>query len=332
MNRTLRIVLSIAISVVFLTIAVWNVDWRQAGAALARAHYIYVVPMFLVTVWTLYIRAQRWRLLLRPLGNPPMGTLIAATNIGFMANMVLPLRAGEVIRPVLLSRKEREPLGGVLATIVLERIFDMMMVLLLFGVSFVAVPVSDEVRRWGYFVLFTAVAVAAGVAAIRWQEATALRLLARAVARAPASVGHHLDHFFRGFIRALEILDNPWTFLQAIAWSLYLWIVIASTYFWGLLAFDLPVPWVVGSLVITSLIAIAVSAPSAPGYIGAFQVGCALALGLFGISESDAFAYSIVLHLTQFAGTIAAGLYSLTREGMTFQQIEHVSETDGAAT
>jgi len=331
MNRTVRIAVSVALSAVFLIIAVWNVDWRQAGAALARAHYVYVVPMLLVTLWTLYIRAQRWRLLLRPLGNPAMRTLIAATNIGFMANMVLPLRAGEVIRPVLLSRKEHEPIGGVLATIVLERIFDMMMVLLLFGVSFMAVPVSDEVRRWGYALTFLAVAVAGLVGAIRWQEAQALRLLAWGVARLPESVGHHVDHFFRGFIRALEVLDNPWTFLQAIAWSLYLWLVIASTYFWGLLAFDLPVPWVVGSLVITAMIAIAVSAPSAPGYIGAFQVGCALALGLFGISESDAFAYSIVLHLTQFAGTIGAGLYSLTREGMTFQQIEHVSEADGAA-
>lgn len=328
MNRTVRIGLSIAISAIFLAIAVWNVDWRQAGTALARAHYVYVVPMLLVTVWTLYIRAQRWRLLLRPLGNPPMRTLVAATNIGFMANMVLPLRAGEVIRPVLLSRKENEPLGGVLATIVLERIFDMTMVLLLFGISFMAVPVSDDVRRWGYALTFLAVAVAATVAAIRWQEALALRLLSWAVVRMPERAAHHVDHFFRGFIRALEILDNPWTFLQAIGWSLYLWSVIASTYFWGLLAFDLPVPWVVGALVTTSMIAVAVSAPSAPGFIGAFQVGCALALGLFGVSESDAFAYSVVVHLTQFVGTIAAGLYSLTREGMTFHQIEHVSEAD----
>jgi uncharacterized protein (TIRG00374 family) len=330
-KRTLRIVFSVLISAGFLAFAARGVHWNDAFAALARAQYLYTIPMFLITIWTLYIRAQRWRLLLRPLGTPSMRNLVAATNIGFMANMVLPLRAGEVIRPVLLSRKESEPLGGVLATIILERIFDMFMVLLLFGVSMAAVSVSPGVRQWGLSLTGVAFAMVAVVLLVRWQEALALRLLQIVLRRLPAGLAGHLDHFFRGFVQALDILDSPWTFLRLVAWSAYLWVVIASTYFWGLLAFGLPVPWVLGSIVVTSVIAIAVSAPSAPGYIGVFQVGCTVALGWFGVSESDAFAYSIVLHLTQFAGTVAAGLYSLVQEGMTFQQIEHVSEADGAA-
>src|SRR5207244_4063072 len=101
MSRTGRIVVSIVFSVGFLGFAVWGVNWREAAAALAKAHYLYVLPMAAVSLWTLYIRAQRWRVLLRPVGTPAMRTLVAATNIGFMANMVLPFRMGEVIRPVL---------------------------------------------------------------------------------------------------------------------------------------------------------------------------------------------------------------------------------------
>ena len=177
MSRTVRIGLSVAISVVFLGFAVRKVDWAEAGAALAAAHYLYVLPMLVVSIWSLYIRAQRWRVLLRPVGTPAMRTLVAATNIGFMANMVLPLRMGEVIRPVLVSRKEREPLGGILATIVLERIFDLFTILFLFGVSAATVSVSDAVRQWGYRLFGVAMAVAAGVVFVRWQEALALRLL-----------------------------------------------------------------------------------------------------------------------------------------------------------
>jgi glycosyltransferase 2 family protein len=331
MKRTVRIGLSVALSAAFLAFAVRGVHWSEAASALARAQYLYTLPMLLITVWTLYIRAQRWRLLLRPLGTPAMRTLVAATNIGFMANMVLPLRAGEVIRPVLLSRKENEPLGGVLATIVLERIFDMFMVLLLFGVSLTAVPISPTVRQWGYSMSGLAVLIVVTVVLIRWQEALALRMLHTGLRPFPRGLAEPAEHFFRGFVQALEILDSPGTFLRVFGWSLYLWIVISSTYFFGVLAFRLPVPLVVGPIVVTTFIAIAVAAPSAPGYIGAFQVGCTLALTLFGVSESDAFAYSIVIHLTQFAGTIAAGLYSLTREGMSFRQIEQVSEVDGAA-
>src|SRR5438045_3893962 len=135
MSRTLRIGLSLVVSAVFLGFAARGVNWHEAGEALARAHYWYVVPIFPITVWSLYIRAERWRVLLRPVGTPAMKTLVAATNIGFMANNVLPLRVGEVIRPLLVSRKEHEPLSGVLATVLLERIFDMFTILFLFGVS-----------------------------------------------------------------------------------------------------------------------------------------------------------------------------------------------------
>jgi glycosyltransferase 2 family protein len=330
-SRTVRIGLSIAISAVFLALAVRGVKWGEAADALARAQYLYVVPMVGITWWTLLIRAQRWRLLLRPVGTPAMRTLVAATNIGFMANMLLPLRMGEVIRPVLVSRKEREPLSGILATVVLERIFDMFTILFLFGVSASAVAVSDDVRQWGYRLFGLALLVGGIVALVRWQERLALQAIRTLLRPLPQQVAEPVDHFLRGFVLALEILDSPLTFLQLLAWSLYLWVVIALVYLCGLLAFQLPVPLVVGSVVVTAVTAIAVSAPSAPGYIGAFQVGCTLSLAIFGVSKSDAFAYSIILHVTQFVGVVAAGLYSLAREGMTMRQLEEVSESDAGA-
>lgn len=330
MNRTQRIALGVVVSAGFLGFAVRKVDWAEAGAALASAQYLYVLPMLAVSIWSLYIRAQRWRVLLRPLGNPAMRTLVAATNIGFMANMVLPLRMGEVIRPVLLSRKEREPLGGVLATILLERIFDLFTILLLFGVSAATVSVSGTVRQWGYGLLGFALTVGAGVAFVRWQEKLALRLLGWALQPLPSRVAESIDQFFRGFIRALEVLDSPLTFLQVLGWSLYLWLMISGSYAFGILAFGLDVPLVVGSVAVMAVIAVAVAAPSAPGFIGTFQLGCTLGLAIFHVSESQAIAYSIVLHVTQFVGTVAAGLYSLTREGMSLGQLDKVSESDVA--
>ncbi len=331
MNRTLRIAFSLGISALFLLFAVRGVDWHDALIALEKAQYLYAVPMAVISVWTLYIRAQRWRVLLRPVGTPAMRTLVAATNIGFMANMVLPLRIGEVIRPVLVSRKERKPLSGILATVVVERIFDMFTVLLLFGISAALVPVSDELRQWGIRLCGLAVMVGAGVAMVRWQEARVLRWIAVVLRPLPERIAQPVDHFFRGFVTALEILDSPASFLQILGWSLYLWVVISLIHTCGLLAFALPVPLVLGSVVATAVIAIAVSAPSAPGYIGAFQLGCILALAIFGVSRSDAFAFSIVLHVVQFIAVVAAGLYSLAREGLTLKQIEEVSEADGAA-
>jgi len=329
-GRSVRIALSVVLSLIFLAFAVQGVDWSQVGEALAKAHYIWVLPIFPLTAWSLLIRGQRWQVLLQPVGSPSLRTLVAATNIGFMANMVLPLRAGEVIRPLLVARKEKQPLSGILATILLERIFDMFTILLLFGVAAAGLPISEGVQQWGMSLLSLALLIGGGVALVRWQEALALRLLDLVLKPFPAKIADAIGGFFRGFVQALEVLSSPLEFIKLLAWSLFLWIIIVAVYLCGILAFEMNVPLVLGSIVVTAVVAIAVAMPSAPGYIGAIQVGCVLSLAIFGVSENDAIAFSIVLHVSQFVGVVGCGLYSLAREGMTLREIEQVSEqTDG---
>jgi uncharacterized protein (TIRG00374 family) len=327
-SRGLRIFLSVAISAVFLGFAVRGVDWSEALAAVAGANYLWVVLMLPVTVWSLLIRAQRWRVFLQGVGVPPLRPLVSATNIGFLSNMVLPLRIGEVVRPVLLSRRASLPLSGVLASVLLERIFDMFTILFLFGVSASLVTVSDQVRRWGWMLSGLAAVVAAVIVLIRLQERLALRIARRVSDLFPARIGEQAYSFALGFVRALEMLDSPTAYLRAFAWSLYLWMVIAIVYALGIWAFHLDVETLRGALVVTTLVAIAVSVPSAPGFIGSFQLGCVLGLRIFGVPESPALAYSIVVHLTQFVGCIAAGLYSMWTESISLREVEAVEQSD----
>lgn len=330
-SRAVRIAVSILISVVFLYIAASGVNWNEAYEALKTAHYAWTVPILIVTVLQIYVRAIRWRVLLRPIGQPRMRSIVAANNIGFMANFILPLRAGEVIRPVLLSRRENIPLGGVLATNLIERIFDMFTILLLFGVCAVALPISEQVRTWGLRLVVLAVLIAGGVVFIRWQERLATRLLDWVAGFLPHKIGDGLKHFFAGFVQALRVLDSPAAFFAITAWSIVTWLVVSFIFGFGIWMFDLPAPFPLGQICVAALVAIAVSAPSAPGFIGAFQLGCQISLGLFGVEESRAFAYGIALHVTQFVAVIGAGLYSLAREGISLKQVEEVSHEDGAA-
>lgn len=325
-SRALRTGISVAISAVFLVLAVRNVRWGEAHAALGAANYLYLVPLLAVAVLTLYIRAQRWRVFLKPIGVPPIRPLFHATNIGFMANMLLPLRAGEVIRPLLASRQTGLPLGGVLATILLERIFDMFTVLLLFGLSVMLVPLSEEAMRLGWMLTGLAVAVGAGMGLLRWREELTLGLIRRLCDLLPARLGASAYGFVAGFVKALEILGSPMDFIRAFGWSLYLWLVIAVLNGFGLAAFHLPLQ---SALVLTATIAIAVSVPSAPGYIGSFQFGCVLGLAIYSVPESEALAFSIVHHAAQFAATVAAGLYSLWSENLSLREVESVERHNG---
>ena len=327
-SRAFRIAVSVVISLVFLGFAVSGVDWGEALAAMGRAQYVYVIPMTAGAVWQLYIRAQRWRILLRPVGSPQMKTLVAATNIGFMANMVLPLRAGEVIRPVLVSRQEKQPLGGILATIVLERVFDIFTILALFGITTALLPVDESITQAGYVLLAVASLIAGAAVFIRWQEATALSLLRWGLQPLPANLSEPIEKFFAGFVQALHVLESPSEMLRIVAWSFFLWLVLSAVFGCAILAFHLPIP-PLGWIAVTVIVAIAVSAPSAPGFIGAFQLGCWVGMQMFGVAKSDAFACSIVLHVTQFVGVVGAGLYSLARQGMSLRQVEEVAEVDG---
>jgi uncharacterized protein (TIRG00374 family) len=327
-SRGLRIALSIAFSAVLLYFAARGVEWNEALAALREANYLWVALMLPVTVWTLYIRAQRWRVFLQAVGVPPMRPLVSATNIGFLANMVLPLRIGEVVRPVLLSRRTGLPLSGVLASVLLERIFDMFTILFLFGVSASVVTVSDQVRQWGWMLSGLALAVAALIVLIRLQERLALRIARAISTRLPHKIGEPAYGFAEGFVKALEMLDSPLAYARAFGWSLYLWLAISVVYVLGFWAFHLDVETLRGALVLTTLVAIAVSVPSAPGFIGSFQLGCVIGLKIFGVDESAALAYSIIVHLTQFVGVIGAGLYSLWSENISLRDVEAVERGD----
>ncbi len=327
MNRKARILLTVVLSACFLFIAIRGTEWSRVSDALARTAWIFVPGVFLATIWTLLIRAQRWQVLLRALGSVELPPLVHATNIGFMANMILPLRAGEVIRPVLLARKTHLPLGGVMASIVLERILDLLTVIALFGAAVLLVPVSAPVRKMGWALLLVAAVLCLAIGAARWQEERIIRFWRFVAQYLPAPLAHPLGGFVTGFLQAVKVLDRVWSFFLLGAWTLYLWAIIALVNAFGILALNLAVPLGSAVLVVTALVALAVSAPSAPGYVGAFQFGCTLALGFFQVEQSEALAFSVVLHATQFLATVAAGVFSLVNEGLSLRQIEEVRES-----
>ncbi len=328
MSRSLRIALTLAISAVFLFLAARGVEWERAWTTALQIQAGWLVLVVAFTVWTLYIRAQRWQVLLRPLGMVERAPAVHATNIGFFANMVLPLRAGEIVRPVLLARRTKLPLGGVLASIVLERVFDLLAVILLFGAATLLVPVSEQVRQLGVLLVSFGVLLGGTVGIARWQEQRVISLWEHVAKWLPQIVAEPLDHFVRGFLRALEVLDRPSRFFEVVVWTAYLWLIIGAVNTFGLVAFGFAVPLLRCGVALTAIVALAVSVPSAPGYIGSFQFGCKLALEVFRIDASDALAFSVVLHVTQFFAILAAGLYSLLREGVSLRQIEEVSKSD----
>jgi glycosyltransferase 2 family protein len=321
LKHSLRIAASLALSALFLWIAVRGVSWQETSSALAAARLGHVVPIFVMSIVSLYFRALRWGVLVNPLARVRRESLFSATAMGFAANMLLPLRAGEVLRPWLLARKEGLHLAPVVATVAVERLFDMATLLFFFGVATLTLPLPPEWKRYGWVFLGTFfVFLGVLVLLLRFPGAT-VGALDKALTPLPETMSRPFLRAVQQFADGLGSLRSGAAIAQAVAYSLAVWLTLAVTFGFGLSALDLPVPKIRAALSLTTIVAIAVAVPGGPGFIGMFQVGCEVGLALYGVGKSLAFSYSVLVHVVQFASIVSLGLYFFLRENFTLREL-----------
>jgi glycosyltransferase 2 family protein len=269
----------------------------------------------------LYVRAFRWRWLFPP-GPPPPGT-VPATMIGYMANNILPLRAGELVRIYTLARRLRASTGLsapqafalVTATLVIERVLDSLAIVLILGLLVLAIPVPAGMQ-WGAGVLFAVdvIGVATLITVARSPE-RGRRLVLRLTRRWPAAQRHALTVFETG-LRALEGIRAPAHAARIAVQTVVIWFMSAAAAWAMVRAVHLDLPFVAGWVII-AFVGLGISVPSAPGYVGVWHWAAALALGVFGAPSSVAVAYALLFH--------AASLVPVTIVGWIYLLREHVS-------
>ena len=214
-----------------------------------------------------------------------------------------------------------------MASVLLERLLDMLTILVLLGLVMCLVPGVEHHSAKRHRVL--------GPRGDRRRDgggtatqapARALGLVRWVLARMPAKVRDRADAALHSFIEGLQGIGEGAVLLRIVGYSIFVWTVIGSAFGLGLLACDLEVPFVTGALALVTIVAGAVSAPSAPGFIGTFQAGCVVALGLFGISRADAIPYAFVVWGAQWLTQIVLGVVFLLRENISFGDVRAAEE------
>ena len=331
-NRT-RLLLGLAPAIGFLALLFFlfvRSDYRTWLDTLSEANYTWLAPSLVAYFASFYFRSLRWRFLLRPFAETTTARLYPVVIVGYMANNLLPLRAGEFVRSYYLSR--REPVSSVtaLATIVVERVFDglLMLLLLMAGVLFLPLSglpegVRDEVTIpvWAAaavmvvpFVLGFAVIILAALHPQRFL--TMANRLARRM-HLPARLRAFISAFAKRFISGFEGLQRPSRLARLAALTVPVWVAEGVTYYCIALGFDLDAhlgsQWLlVGSmLLIVSLANLAISVPLSQGGVGPFEIFAALALVVLGVESVHASAYAVVLHATLLLPVIVVGLFYL---------------------
>jgi uncharacterized protein (TIRG00374 family) len=335
LRTALRLTLGIGVSLACLYFATSGTDWSRVRAVLAGARPGWAIALVVASLWTIYIRAQRWCVLLRPLGDVSLYPSLSATAIGFGASTVLPLRLGELVRPALLGRRTGVGVLAALSSVVLERLFDMLLVALCFVVTALTDPrlemqaptVARGVRSGAYVVGALAVVGLTVLLVVQRRRKDAERFLERRFNWLPQRVTASVGPLVVSFMNGLAALGDTRTVLVVLAYSAYLWGVIVLTFLFAFLSLGMNVPLLSASLATMVGVAFAVALPQGPGFIGTWQAGCVFVLStLFGVPQDAAVAYSVFTWILQMVVNIGGAAFFVVREGVSLGQLLHTTD------
>jgi glycosyltransferase 2 family protein len=322
--------LGIAVTAVCLYLAFSKTDWSSALEQAKRANYFLLILGAVAATGMFPLRALRWRTILDPVApNLPLGPLWRSIAVGMMVNNVAVLRAGELARVFALTRERPEvSFSTGLASLLVDRVFDTVVVLLLLTVSVVAGGFSATTQIHGYSLSRLATVVAFGslamlfvlYALVFFPEALirVFELFARKVSPAIEQRGGEM---LRRFASGLSVLRSPGHFAAVFLWTLAHWLLQPLAFWLSLRAFGIVVP-LAATLFIQGVIVILVALPGAPGFFGQFELGATIGLGVYGIAASSALTWALVFHVASFIPITLIGAYYSTRLGLSMGEIK----------
>ena len=299
-------------------------DFAELGQALAGADWGWASLSVTACLVGLFSRAARWYWLFPPGSNPP--GILPGILIGYMANNVLPLRAGEVVRVFVVTRRWRaagrpDALWLVVATLVVERVLDSLAVVLILVVLVLLIPVPAALQ-WAAAVLLAIDVVGIGVLVAATAAPDRMRgVVATLTGRWPGLERLAL-HAFDTALAGLDGIRARTHWLPLAAWTVVVCVVSALAAWTMLRAMHLDLPFVAGWTVI-AFVGLGISVPSAPGYVGVFHAAAVLAVEAFGVPRAQALGYAILFHASQFAPITLAGWVALVREGVSLGEAAH---------
>jgi len=327
MLKQKRFWLGLFISLVLLVLVFYQTDPGKIWLELAQAQYGFLIPGLALYFVGVSIRAMRWHFLLRSIKPIPSGRLFRTVVIGYMANDILPARMGEIVRAYILGAQENVSKAATLVTIVVERIFDALTMLLFV----VAVPLLLDLKKnavSAQMPIIAAVIIAAIIALtiLAGMPQRTERLVDFFVRRLPsASLRERATRITRSVIDGLGVLRSPVDSFAVFALSILAWLCETGMYVVIALGFGIVIPFPAFMLA-CAFANLATLAPSTPGYIGVFDAPVIYVLSeLFNVNQNLATSYTFVLHAALILPVTLLGFYYLWRAGLSLSQMTQPS-------
>ncbi|HUJ16347.1 MAG TPA: lysylphosphatidylglycerol synthase transmembrane domain-containing protein [Thermoanaerobaculia bacterium] len=330
MSRILRIVLILLLTGFFVALFLWNSNLRDVWHILLRTDPGWFAAGLIVNGSALIFRTIRWRVLLDNEHPPAFYPTFFSTAIGYMISTVLPIRAGDVARPALLSRRTPIHFSSALGTVLTERVLDLISILSIFLI-FCGTHWSD----FNHAVVRIGGVTAAGMLLAVFVMILSFRFFQSGVRRFHTWLGRYLPERFRAgwmrffdtFVATLRITERPAAFAIVVAATACIWACLTSQFWLVLIAAHHPLPFD-SSLFLNASTTIGIAIPT-PGGIGGFHKVCQYVLTTFyGFDVDTSVAAAVLLHVVGTLPVVLIGMILFLREGLNWRQLSQETRAE----
>jgi uncharacterized protein (TIRG00374 family) len=311
----------IVLSALLLTLALRGVDSEALTTILDNARW-WVIGPFLAALFAYYwIKTFRWAYLLRSIVPGASSRLFAPVMIGYAAGALLPMQLGELIRAWLGARRLQIRMLASFMSIALERVFDMLSILLLAALAFTLANTGSPWLSSAIYLLAAGAAVALVLFLLFvFKTDSCIGWCDRMLRNAPVNLRQRILEQLRTAATGLAALRSLRSVTALLAFSVLQWLFMFGCIWLSLYAMHVEVGPVAAALV-TVFTVIGISLPNSPGYVGSIQLAFTLALEPFGVSATEAVAASLFFHVLAYVSVILSGLLLLPVMGLSVREL-----------
>ena len=323
MKKKIWLLINILISVLFIWLAFRGVDFSEVKLTFSQFDYLWVFLSVAMNVFSCWLRAVRWQYLMRPVADLSVYRLYTVMLISFMANNLLPFRLGEFMRAIPLKRKEGVSFSATMGSVVMERVIDVMTLMLVFGICLLLFPFPAWIQSGSILILIIII-----VSMLVWyylvhHTQRALFFFDRLTRRLPESKRLRLNQMLGSFINGMSMIKSLKSYSIILIYSLLIWLTYIVSFYLMFFALNLDITNQLNYLhAMVSMVfaSFAVMIPAAPGYVGTFHEMTKQSLMLFGVDREPALAFAIIIHGYNYIIFTGIGLFYFIKNNLNFKE------------
>ena len=329
--------LFIALAALYYTLR--NVSFEELISSLKNAELVYIFPGLVIITLSYVTRAYRWQILLRPFKPIPVKEIYSPLMIGFMGN-VLPARAGEFLRAYLVGKKNGITFSGAFSTIIVERLFDLVCLMVLFiwvfvfnhevfdsNLEFSGLSVQTLAIGFGRFCLILVCGLLAFMFLLAWQEEKVKRWINWLIRPLRDKWKEKIIMMVGEFALGCQVIKDKSALAQIILYSVLTWVFIVGTYYPFYFAFNLQQITFESLLILTVMVCILITALPTPAFLGSYNAGVLIALHeIMGEAEVTAVSFGMLVWAVSFLVIFAGGFYFILSDHMSISSLIKAGE------